>query len=94
MTENQTINKTAEKLTPLVHMNGDSFNTLKENWSLFHENVNEALSTLPEVHGRNYYPKGDQATTEAIEAIQEIARKLDEIAKITLNVRLAIHEQG
>jgi hypothetical protein len=65
MNEKENHKQAIEKLTPIVHFNGDSKQTLLDQWKKFHEALESALEAVPETHGRNYYVKGDDSGLKA-----------------------------
>jgi len=83
------INTTA--LVPLVHLNGDSKQTLVDSWTKFMLDI--AKIEMPEVHGRNYYPKGDDAPAEAIDARMELKKALTQIHDVAMTVAIQTAKQ-
>jgi len=48
---------------------------------------------MPEVHGRNYYPKGDDAPAEAIDARMELKKALTQIHDVAMTVAIQTAKQ-
>jgi len=73
---------------PTIHLNGDRAEALLEYHTDAMFALSEAITKLPEVNGRNYYPEGPEALTAAIAqrerwvaSLLEIRAEIEEIAE-------------
>ena len=66
---------------PTVHLNGDSILTLKQQHCDALESLHDAMRVLSytQPHGRNYYPQGSEAISEAHEEHMARMTKLNEV---------------
>jgi hypothetical protein len=66
---------------PLVHMNGTGLKSLTEDYDLIDDKLHDFLESWQkmEFNARDYYPLGPEAWTKAVEARQEINKKLREV---------------
>lgn len=85
------IARAAAALMPTVHLNGDSYVCLEEEWETFHEAIREIR--FPECNARNYYVRGEKAIDACQQAKAQIQHQLARIAEIALQVRLLLQEQ-
>jgi hypothetical protein len=85
--------KQIETITPLVHMNGDSKETLETMWERFERAIQDAIDAAPEIHGRNYYPKDNDHGAKARHYLRKMLCQLDSVRRSAFVVREAIDEQ-
>lgn len=74
-------------ITPLVHLNGVSRETLETQWREFHQALRETLAKVPECHARNYYPLGEERIEKARKARQEIFATIQNLEALAFHVR-------
>ena len=85
-TEEETKTK-ALTITPIVHLNGDSRETLGTQWRDFHQALRETLAKIPECHARNYYPLGEEKMETAREVQREISATIHTLEALAFYVR-------
>lgn len=72
---------------PTIHINGDRKETLLEEHCNALDAIRAAQESLPRPNGRNYYPQGPQAISEAIDqtarwyaALEQVRQEIEAIA--------------
>ena len=68
-------------ILPTIHLNGSGKNTLERDYQNARAKVRDALRVFEaiEFHGRDYYPQGPEAFTQARLERDFMARKLKDI---------------
>ena len=84
----------AKVIAPYVHMNGNSKDSLVDEWMDFATAINAARDSLPydSFHGRNQYPKSeaDQATANGVRDLMRA--QLTKMHNLAEEVALTIHQ--
>lgn len=76
-------------IKPTIHLNGTSAKELHDNYAAAAQALLHAMKTLQQTtpHGRDYYPQGDAALTEAaadhVSRLKRINSVLVEIIQLT-----------
>jgi hypothetical protein len=78
---------------PTIHLNGDRASVLLEDHCDAMRSLRAAISDLPEVNGRNYYPQGEDALTAAIAQRERWVRVLTDVQKEVEDVAERIADQ-
>lgn len=79
---------------PLVHLNGSSKASLKEEYSAAHQALRDAIEALPQPHDRDYYVYGDGSGQRARDAVRAMSRDLERMLEAVGDVFLAVDRQG
>lgn len=84
-----------EEITPTVHCNGNSKNSLLEEWYNFSSKLSSVIDSFPyeSFHGRNHYIRGDDATKSCRIAQGELQRQVLSIKNLSELVIQKIQEQ-
>ena len=84
-----------EVITPTVHCNGNSKDSLLTEWYAFHKKIDAVLEGFPHesFHGRNHYIRSDIATKGCRIAQGELQRQLLSIKNLSESVIEKIEEQ-
>jgi len=81
---------------PTIHMNGTPIERLQNEIEGASEAIYTAIEKLKNmtVHGRDYYPQGDEAITEAIQEHCVRIKKLSSVYDEIMKMNEAIQDQG
>lgn len=84
------------KMVPIIHMNGSDKETLEREYEAAARAVQAAIKAVEDitVHGRDYYPLGDDAFRQARDEHIEHLQALEKVKKDLTYVWLAIHKSG
>ena len=89
-----TDDKLAATIAPYVHMNGNSKDSLVDEWTNFARRITQAIDEAPydSFHGRNQYPKSeaDQATANGVRDLMRA--QLTKMHNLAEEVALTIHQ--
>jgi hypothetical protein len=82
-------------LTPVVHLNGTSFDSLLEQWKHVWRGLDQTLKVMGEnsPNGRDYYPKGEFAFQKARDKWQSMFNAIREMSKEVKVVIEQIYDQ-
>lgn len=84
-----------EEITPTVHLNGNSKNSLLEEWYNFGSKLSAVIESFPHesFNARNHYIRGDDATKSCRTTQGELQRQLLSIKNLSESVIEKIQEQ-
>jgi hypothetical protein len=84
-----------EEITPTVHCNGNSKNSLLEEWYNFGSKLSAVIESFPHesFHARNHYVRSDVAPKGCRIAQGELQRQLQSIKNLSESVIEKIQEQ-
>lgn len=82
--------------TPVIHMNGTSRKALLEEYRAAFDAVRNAMEKLNNVtvHGRDYYPKGNDAIRTALRQQEDRMDKLRSVRDELQQIAEVIYDQG
>jgi hypothetical protein len=85
---------TDKPLVPTIHLNGNSRESLFDDYSKAAEAASQAVEALRSVdlHPRNYYVQGDDAWLKAREQHQEVMSGLLHAEKFLTHMKMSLRE--
>ncbi len=77
-----------EKISPVIHLNGNQGKELADEWWTFYESLKNTLDKFPHqsFHGRNHYVKSDTDKQAARESSIVIRESLSDLIEISAEV--------
>jgi len=95
-TENSiTLNFNASQVSPIVNLNGNSKESLVNEWQEFMNKLQDVADALPyeSFHGRNHYLRNEEEQPIARECRMEMGRALQALHQLASDIQMEVSKQ-